>query len=397
VNKLLVKILWGKQSYFQLVLTLLALVVGVLVMAITFNLYLNFKEVLSDNDAFSNNYLVINKSVGYLNTFGLTSTSFKAEEIEDIKNSKKVKGAVPFIANQFDVAIRKGAPFNFYSELFVEGVPRNFIDNVPNEFRWQEGDAEVPVILSNEMYNLLSFGYSPTKTGFPQVPKSALMSTDFDLELRGVQKDVKMKTRIVGFSDRVNSILVPLEFLEWANKNIGRGAQNDFSRVLLEVEDAADHQLQEFLDAKGYVANKDKLLAGSGKSKIKLFLSVLGLIGGLIVILTLNTLVMNIQLLISKAKAELKMLFSLGYRLNTLFSYMFYGFVVMQLFPLIIIYAILPFLNASIQQGLNEFMPNLQMTLFTEVLALPIAVLVLSVLVMAVFLKRFLRLSVLSD
>lgn len=397
MNKLLVKILWGKQSYFQLVLTLLALVIGVLVMALTFNLYLNFKGVLSDNDAFSNNYLVINKSVGYLNTFGITSTSFKQEEVEAIKDGKVVKNAVPFVANQFDVAIRKGAPFNFYSELFVEAVPRDFVDNVPNDFRWKEGDDEVPVILSNELYNLLSFGYSPTKSGFPQVPKSALMSTDFDLELRGAHGEKKMKTRIVGFSDRVNSVLVPLDFIQWANREVGRGAQTEFSRVLLEVEDASDPKLEEYLESKGYVANKDKLLAGSGKTKIKLFLSVLGLIGGLIVILTLNTLVMNIQLLISKAKAELKLLFSLGYKMGTLFSYMFYGFVIMQLLPLLMIYVVLPFLNASIQNGLNEFMPNLQMSLFTEVLALPIAVFVLSILVMAIFLKRFLRLSVLSD
>jgi len=397
VNKLLVKILWGKQSYFQLVFTSIALVIGVLVMALTFNLYLNFKEVLSDNDAFSNNYLVINKSVGYLNTLGLTSTSFKQAEIDEIKDGKIVKDAVPFTANQFDVAIRKGAPFNFYSELFIEGVPRNFIDNVPNEFRWKEGDEEVPVILSNELYNLLSFGYSPTKSGFPQVPKSALMSTDFDLELRGPEGEVKLKTRIVGFSDRVNSVLAPVEFITWANKRIGRGTQNDFSRVLLEVEDASDPKLQEYLESKGYVANKDKLLAGSGKTKIKLFLWLLTFIGALIVLLTLNSLVMNIQLLISKAKAELKMLFSLGYRLKTLFAYMFLGFAVIQLLPLFIVYGVLPLLNSSIQEGLNEFMPNLQIQLFSEVLFLPSLVFSLSVLVMAVFLKRFLRLSVLSE
>lgn len=397
MNRLLIKILWGKQSYFQLVLTSIALVIGVLVMAITFNMYLNFKEVLSDNDAFSNNYLVINKSVGYLNTLGITSTSFKKEEIENIKEGKIVKDAVPFTANQFDVAIRKGAPFNFYSELFVEGVPRNFIDNVPNEFRWQEGDAEVPVILSNELYNLLSFGYSPTKSGFPQVPKSALMSTDFDLELRGPKGEIKLKTRIVGFSDRVNSVLAPVEFIEWANKNVGRGTQNDFSRVLLEVEDASDPKLQEYLESKGYVANKDKLLAGSGKTKIKLFLWVLTFIGALIVVLTLNSLIMNIQLLISKAKSELKMLFSLGYKLSTLFSYMFYGFAVMQLLPLIIIYFTLPIINSSIQEGLNEFMPNLIFQLFDEVKVLPALIFLLSIFVMAIFLKRFLRLSVLSD
>ena len=366
-------------------------------MALTFNLYLNFKEVLSDNDAFSNNYLVINKSVGYLNTLGLTSTSFKQAEIDEIKDGKIVKDAVPFTANQFDVAIRKGAPFNFYSELFIEGVPRNFIDNVPNEFRWKEGDEEVPVILSNELYNLLSFGYSPTKSGFPQVPKSALMSTDFDLELRGPEGEVKLKTRIVGFSDRVNSVLAPVEFITWANKRIGRGTQNDFSRVLLEVEDASDPKLQEYLESKGYVANKDKLLAGSGKTKIKLFLWLLTFIGALIVLLTLNSLVMNIQLLISKAKAELKMLFSLGYRLKTLFAYMFLGFAVIQLLPLFIVYGVLPLLNSSIQEGLNEFMPNLQIQLFSEVLFLPSLVFSLSVLVMAVFLKRFLRLSVLSE
>ncbi len=380
-----------------MVLTLFALVIGVVVMALTFNLYLNFEEVLEDKDAFSNNYLVVNKSVGYMNTLHLSSNSFNAKEVESIKDGNTIQNAVGFSSNQFDVAIRKGAPFNLYSEIFLEAVPRNFVDNVPSDFRWKEGENEVPIILSNELYNLVSFGYTPSKSGLPQLPKSAWMNTDFELEIHGPKGSKSMKTRVVGFSDRINSVLAPVEFVEWANVSIGRGKQSEFSRVLIEVEDASDPKVEKYLSSKGYQVNKDKLLAGSGKTKIKLFLSILAFIGALIVSLTLNSLVMNIQLLISKAKAELKMLFSLGYRLSTLFSYMFYGFIISQLFPLIAIYLLLPFLNSFIEQGLKEFMPNLVMVIFTEVLALPLIIMILSVAVMAVFLKRSLRLSVLSD
>jgi len=397
LNKLLVKILWGKQSFFQLALTMIALVVGVSLMVVTINLYLNFKELLSDNDAFSNNYLVINKSVGYLNTFGLSSTTFDDAEIADVKSNGLVLDVEGFKANQFDVELKTGEPINLRMEIYFESISKKYIDKVPSSWTWREGEEVVPIIMSTEFYNLMSFGFTPTKKGIPQIPKSLLLNHIFELNLRGAKGEKKMKTKIVGYSDRINSLIVPQEFLNWANSNVGSGTKSTYSRVMLEVEDASDPALTTFLENNGYVTNRDQLLSGSGKIKIKLFLSVLGLIGGFIVVLTLNTLVMNIQLLVSKAKAELKMLFSLGYRLKTLFSYMFYGFVVMQLIPLLLIFILLPIVNAGIQAGLNEFMPNFILQTSTEVLMLPLGVFALSVFVMAIFLKRFLRLSVLSD
>lgn len=397
MNKLLVKILWGKQSFFQLALTMIALVVGVSLMVVTINLYLNFKELLSDNDAFSNNYLVINKSVGYLNTFGLSSTTFDDAEIADVKSNGLVLDVEGFKANQFDVELKTGEPINLRMEIYFESISKKYIDKVPSSWTWREGEEVVPIIMSTEFYNLMSFGFTPTKKGIPQIPKSLLLNHIFELNLRGAKGEKKMKTKIVGYSDRINSLIVPQEFLNWANSNVGSGTKSTYSRVMLEVEDASDPALTTFLENNGYVTNRDQLLSGSGKIKIKLFLSVLGLIGGFIVVLTLNTLVMNIQLLVSKAKAELKMLFSLGYRLKTLFSYMFYGFVVMQLIPLLLIFILLPIVNAGIQAGLNEFMPNFILQTSTEVLMLPLGVFALSVFVMAIFLKRFLRLSVLSD
>ena len=393
----MVKILWGKQSFFQLALTMIALVVGVSLMVVTINLYLNFKELLSDNDAFSNNYLVINKSVGYLNTFGLSSTTFDDAEIADVKSNGLVLDAEGFKANQFDVELKTGEPINLRMEIYFESISTKYIDKVPSTWTWREGEEVVPIIMSTEFYNLMSFGFTPTKKGIPQIPKSLLLNHIFELNLRGAKGEKKMKTKIVGYSDRINSLIVPQEFLNWANSNVGSGTKSTYSRVMLEVEDASDPALTNYLENNGYVTNRDQLLSGSGKTKVKLFLSVLGLIGGFIVVLTLNTLVMNIQLLVSKAKAELKMLFSLGYRLKTLFAYMFYGFVVMQLIPLLLIFILLPIVNAGIQAGLNEFMPNFILQTSTQVLLLPITVFALSIMVMAIFLKRFLRLSVLSD
>ncbi|MFM7023680.1 MAG: hypothetical protein ACKOXB_11960 [Flavobacteriales bacterium] len=397
MNKLLVKILWGKQSVFQLVLTMIALVTGVSLMVVTINLYLNFKDLLSDNDAFSNNYLVINKSVGYLNTFGFSSTTFDDDEIADIKASPMVLDAEGFKANQFNVEIQAGAPINLRAEIYLESISKKYIDKVPSTWTWSDTNDVVPVIISTEFYNLIFFGFAPTKKGMPQLPKSLLLNKSLDLNISGSKGSRKMKAKIVGYTDRINSLLVSREFLDWANTNIGKGKSGSYSRVMLEVEDASNPALNKYLEDNGYVTNKDKLLSGSGKTKIKLFLSVLGLIGVLIVILTLNTLVMNIQLLVSKARAELKMLFSLGYRLSTLFAYMFYGFVVLQLIPLLLIFVALPLINGAIQSGLSEFMPGFTLETSTEVMLLPLGVFVLSVLVMALFLKRFLRLSVLSD
>ena len=180
----MVKILWGKQSFFQLALTMIALVVGVSLMVVTINLYLNFKELLSDNDAFSNNYLVINKSVGYLNTFGLSSTTFDDAEIADVKSNGLVLDAEGFKANQFDVELKTGEPINLRMEIYFESISTKYIDKVPSTWTWREGEEVVPIIMSTEFYNLMSFGFTPTKKGIPQIPKSLLLNHIFELNLR---------------------------------------------------------------------------------------------------------------------------------------------------------------------------------------------------------------------
>lgn len=46
-----------------------------------------------------------------------------------------------------------------------------------------------------------------------------------DVRLSGRGRTERMKGRIVGFSNRLNTILVPQAFMEWANATLGDGGQ----------------------------------------------------------------------------------------------------------------------------------------------------------------------------
>ena len=63
----------------------------------------------------------------------------------------------------------------------------------------------------------------------------------------------------MGFSSKINSILVPEEFLNWANKEFGNHKENNPSRILVEFTNPNDERIIEFLKENNYEVNKDKL------------------------------------------------------------------------------------------------------------------------------------------
>ena len=60
-----------------------------------------------------------------------------------------------------------------------------------------------------------------------------------------------MKGRVVGFSNRLNTILVPEAFMEWSNKVYAPVADGVPVRLVMEVDNPADDAIARFLQEKG--------------------------------------------------------------------------------------------------------------------------------------------------
>jgi ABC-type lipoprotein release transport system permease subunit len=128
-----------------------------------------------------------------------------------------------------------------------------------------------------------------------------------------------MPGMIAGFTDRINSILVPESFLEYANKNFGNTEDKGVSRLVLLCNDPSDAALTEFLQKGGYETNLEMLKNGKLNALLKMILNIVLLIGSVIILLAILGFIQYAQLLISHSTYEIKTLLQLGYRVGAIF------------------------------------------------------------------------------
>ena len=120
-------------------------------------------------------------------------------------------------------------------------------------------------------------------------------------------------SNIVAFSDRVNSLLAPKSFIDWANKTFEGEEEVKASRIFLKTKDANNSKLLEFLEQKQYRINKDKTAFGRSKQILQGIVTGLGVFGVLVIILALMLFSMYLQLVIARSKENLHLLLTIGY------------------------------------------------------------------------------------
>ena len=121
------------------------------------------------------------------------------------------------------------------------------------------------------------------------------------------------KSRIVGFSNKINSILVPQTFLEYANNKFGRSKKSRISRLLVTFNNPTDERILQFFNENNYSINKDKLEF----SKLSFFFNsaLVFVIAVALIILVLSVafILLSFNLIIQKNKAMISNLGAIGY------------------------------------------------------------------------------------
>ena len=191
------------------------------------------------------------------------------------------------------------------------------LDEVPPGWGWSEGDAELPIILSAEFFNLYNLVFAPSQ-GLPPFTSEALKLVSLPIEIKSGTESFTIRGRVRGLSHRIPSVMVPEEFLSWANENYGTDADPAPCRVLIEVADAADPAIMTFLREKEYETNRDRLRRSRTAAAARIAVIVTGAISLLIAALSVMLAAMNAQLLISRSAAALSLLVQLGYERGVL-------------------------------------------------------------------------------
>lgn len=315
--RLIYRILWKDHSRIHLLGAFLGTLAGFVLLLAGLQFYIDIKAVLTENrDLLDPEYIVINKQVNIGQTLGLSGGGFTTGELAELEAQPFAEQVATFRSNEFPIrAYTENERFpDFVTELFFEAIPDEFIDVKSEDWNWDPEKGIIPVIIPQDYLNLYNFGFAPSQ-GLPQIPKGVLSMINFRIRLQGQGRGNydDYQGRIVGFSNRVNSILVPLDFLEWANLKYGYFKKSDPSKVILVSNDPTDPNIIRYLEEKGYDTVREKLKSSRMNIILKFVISFLVIVAAIVIGLAFLVFLLSLQLMISRSSEKIRRLNKLGF------------------------------------------------------------------------------------
>lgn len=330
------KVLKYNQNSFFIASAIVALFIGATLILSSIQLKLDIDYAIEHtDDPFDSHYLVLNKHVSDFNTIKGTKNYFSDEEIEEIGDLEHVKKIAPFKSGSgFEVMAimsMEGGDFPPFSTLaFFESIPNDFIDVNQSDWKWKEGEENVPIILPNTFLDAYNFGIAQTMNA-PQVSKNIITSFKFKLKIKGNNSQSTYYANIVGFSDRVNSILVPENYLDFLNNKFGDIKTNS-TRVIIATSNPKDPKLLTYLEDNDYETNKELTKGSLVEKSVGIIFPVLLTLGAFVVVLSFLIFILYVFLIIDKNTTKINWLFLLGFDHKTIIKHIFK--------PLLVIYMI---------------------------------------------------------
>jgi hypothetical protein len=351
------RILFKEGGMTQFAFAVFGSIVGMTLLLSSIQFYTDIKHSLNNNqDLIKPDYLIVNKSVSALNTINSNLSTFSKSQIDNIKNQKFVKSVSPFISNGFEVKAYTNPGHNvppIYTDMFFESLPDEYLDIPKDLWKWSPGDSIVPIAVPRDYLSLYNFGYALSK-GMPQISGSMVSMIKFTLTLNGKGKSKVTTGQIIGFTDRINTILAPYSFLEYTNKELNTVAPAP-SRILVEAKDPSDKAIPKYLEQNGYETNKEKLKNSKLNILLNIMMSVLSGLSLTIILLSFMVFTLAFQLLITKKSEKIRTLLYLGYGAPHIMKYYVGLFIALNGLIAIVATAAVSKLKAVFETVMNEF------------------------------------------
>ena len=159
------------------------------------------------------------------------------------------------------------------------------------------------------MYN---FGFAHNHE-LPKISDGLVGMIDLNIFIHGNGIRDEYKGKVIGFSSRLNSILVPQSFMDWSNRTYAPGEQSDPTRLIVEVKNPTDERIAQYVEEAGYETEDGNLDAEKTTWFLKMTVTLVMSIGLVISILSFYILMLSIYLLVQKNAAKLENLLLIGY------------------------------------------------------------------------------------
>ncbi|MDL2299118.1 ABC transporter permease [Bacteroides sp. OttesenSCG-928-E20] len=316
MNRLIWRLLRQHISIGQLTGFFLANLCGMVIVLLGVQFYRDVLPLFNQGDSFmKGEYVIVSKKVSTLGAFAGKTNTFSAAEIEDLQQQSFAKEIGAFTSTQFNVSAgisMKDAGVQLSTAMFFESVPDEFVDINLDKWLFNEGDEVIPIIIPRNYLNLYNFGFAQSRN-LPKLSEGVMGLIQMDIRLRGNGQARQLKGNIVGFSNRLNTILVPQSFMDWANREFAPHTQAAPARLIIEVNNPADPKLAQFFHDKGYETEDNKLDAGKTTYFLRLIVGIVLVIGLVITLLSFYLLMLSIFLLLQKNTTKLESLLLIGY------------------------------------------------------------------------------------
>lgn len=310
--KLIWKLLRKHISVFELAVFFVANLIGMAVILAGVQIYSDFSPMLTgDKPIVGSDYMVISRPIKRV---GNDTPKITAEEIEALRNEEFVENLGVFASSQYRVD--GGIDFKgrkLSTMMFFESVPDEFIDVDSDDWTFEEGDDIIPIIIPRNYLNLYNFGFSQTQ-GLPSITEDMIKRVELTIRLSGNGYTDYYKGYVVGFSDRLNTILVPMSFMTWANDYYSADKSDGATRLILKVQNPSAPEIEEYLQEHGYVAEDKPAESGKALFLLRVFVAVIVGIGAVFSLLSIIILTLSIYLLLQKNVSKLENLVLVGYK-----------------------------------------------------------------------------------
>lgn len=289
--------------------------VGMLIVLLGFQFYHDVLPVFTAKDSFLKaDYLILSKRVGTADVFTGRGHEFSGSEIDDLSAQPFVTSVGKFTSTNYRVDASlsvNGIPL-MKTDFFFESVPDDFVDVSSSEWEYRPGDKRVPIILPRSYINMYNFGFAQTRS-LPKISEGLLGMIDLGVLIRGNGQEERFHGKVIGFSNRLNTILVPQSFMDWSNARFAPGKPTKSTRLIVQVGNPADERVTTYLEKKGYEVESDKLAAEKTTYFLRMVVSLVMVVGLVISVLSFYILMLSVYLLVQKNASKLENLLLIGY------------------------------------------------------------------------------------
>lgn len=308
------KLLRRHISVPQFVGFFFANLLGMLIVLLGFQFYRDVLPVFTQGDSFMGaDYIIMSKRISTATTLSGRTSSFSDADKAEVAGQKFARKVGAFTSTEYKADARmgvNGVPV-LSSELFFESVPDGFVDVPLDQWQWSEGE-DVPIILPRSYINMYNFGFAQSRS-LPKISDGLVGMIDFRIFIHGNGRQDEYRGRVIGFSSRLNSILVPQSFMDWSNQTYAPGMKSDPTRLIVEVANPTDTHIAQFVESKGYEVEDDKLNAEKTTYFLKMVVTLVMAVGLVISALSFYILMLSIYLLVQKNSSKLENLLLIGY------------------------------------------------------------------------------------